>query len=56
MYAGREENFGNGRMVRNVFEKIVAAQANRIIRQKKITDKDFMTITTDDINKALYKR
>lgn len=46
----KDENFGNGRDVRNIFEQIISAQANRIVLSRNLTDKDLTTITEDDVN------
>lgn len=45
-----QDNFGNGRYVRNIFEKIKFEQADRII---KTNSKSINTITTQDINNTL---
>jgi len=44
-----EEGFGNGRGVRNCFEKLLEIQANRIVSVENISDSDLQTITKDDI-------
>ena len=49
LYEDRDENFGNARDVRNLFEKIVAAQADRVARLEDPTDDDISTITTEDL-------
>lgn len=43
------ENFANGRLVRNLFEKLKVYQSNRIVTIKNITVDDLMTITEHDI-------
>lgn len=45
-----QESFGNGRYVRNIFEKIKFEQADRII---KTNSKNINTITIQDINNTL---
>jgi SpoVK/Ycf46/Vps4 family AAA+-type ATPase len=45
----KDENFGNARVVRNLFEKCVQNQANRIVKIKKISKKTLKTFTEDDI-------
>lgn len=53
MYEQRDENFGNGRNVRNVFENAVAAQADRLAALQDTPDKEaLMTITREDVEKA----
>ena len=49
LYEDRDRNFGNARDVRNLFEKIVANQANRVAGLENPTDEDICTITTDDL-------
>lgn len=44
-----DENFGNGRGVRNVFEKVISNQANRLMTSEQI-DRNLLTlITREDI-------
>ncbi len=50
LYEDRDDNFGNGRDVRNLFEKIVANQANRVAMLDAPTDDDILTITKDDLD------
>ena len=50
----RDENaggvtFGNARGVRNLFEQILTAQANRLAKLENFTKEDLMTITRDDV-------
>lgn len=47
----KEENFGNGRGVRNCFEKILEVQANRVVGIADITDNELQTILVGDVNK-----
>ncbi len=49
LYEDRDENFGNGRDVRNLFEKIVANQANRLAGFANPTVEDLQTITVEDL-------
>ena len=49
LYAARDENFGNGREVRNIFEKAVSRQATRIANIESPTDEQIMTIEKEDI-------
>lgn len=48
-YATRTRSFGNGRFARNLLEKTVEQQANRLVTLEPITDELLMTITADDI-------
>ncbi len=45
----KDENFGNGRFVRNLFEKTIQHQANRISREKDITPDILGQIVGEDI-------
>lgn len=49
LYRDKTESFGNARLVRNIFEKCVQNQANRIITLKKLSSKTLKTLTVDDI-------
>ena len=49
LYEDRDDNFGNARDVRNLFEKIVAAQADRVAALENPTDEDISTITVEDL-------
>ena len=48
-------SFGNGRGVRNIFEHILVAQNNRLVKAENITREDLMTITADDVLHARGK-
>jgi len=48
MYENRGANFGNARDVRNIFEKVVSAQANRVAALNVPTKKDLVTIRKED--------
>lgn len=45
----KDHNFGNGRWARNIFEKTLELQANRLATDKNISDEALTTITEDDI-------
>ena len=49
LYENRDENFGNARDVRNIFERAVANQANRVSAMEAPTKDDLMKLTKDDI-------
>jgi stage V sporulation protein K len=49
LYEKKDEGFGNARVVRNLFEKCVQNQANRIVGHKKLTPKILKTFTEADI-------
>ena len=46
-----DENFGNARFIRNLFEKIVQNQADRLARQTTINNDELTIITKDDVTK-----
>ena len=46
------KGFGNARGVRNLFERAVSAQANRLATETNITREMLMTLTADDIRAA----
>ncbi|MCI5957274.1 MAG: AAA family ATPase [Clostridiales bacterium] len=46
------EGFGNARGVRNLFERAVSAQADRLARQADVTREQLMLLTADDIRVA----
>ena len=48
MYEKRSMNFANGRAVRNLFEKVVTAQANRLAELDSISDDELNTLTVED--------
>jgi Holliday junction resolvasome RuvABC ATP-dependent DNA helicase subunit len=49
LYEKRGKSFGNGRLARNIFERIVENQANRIAPIPEITDELLTTIKAVDI-------
>ena len=44
----KSDNFANGRAVRNFFEEVITAQANRLAPQTDITDEELNTLTYED--------
>ena len=44
----KSDNFANGRAVRNFFEEVITAQANRLAPQSEITDEELNTLTYED--------
>ena len=50
MYDRRDENFGNARDVRNVFEAAVARQANRVAAMEAPKKEDLMSLTVADLD------
>lgn len=55
MYEKRNENFGNGRDVRNLYETIVTAQSGRVARMSDPTDAEMMTLTLSDLPDAIFE-
>ena len=49
LYEKRDDSFGNARVIRNIFEKCIQKQANRIVNIKKLTKKALRTLTEEDI-------
>lgn len=48
----RDEGFGNGRLVRNLFEDAVGRQATRLAGTEHPTDEQLLTLEADDIREA----
>ena len=49
MYQERDENFGNARDVRNIFERALARQADRVASMEKPTKEHLMELTKADL-------
>ncbi len=52
LYEDRDENFGNGRDVRNLFEQAVARQADRLAAVEEPTKDQLMALTLEDLKEA----
>ncbi len=50
LYKNRDKNFGNGRLARNLFEKTIEKQANRLAKISDINKKMMTTIMAEDIS------
>jgi hypothetical protein len=48
----RDKGFGNGRLVRNLFEAGMAAQAQRIVGDKDLTNEELVALSPADIEAA----
>ena len=48
----KDRNFGNARYVRNVFEKSIQMQANRLEGKSNLSDRELTEITASDIERA----
>lgn len=53
MTAAGRRTFGNARGVRNVFERILSCQANRLARKEAVSREDLMQILLEDITAAV---
>ena len=53
LYEDRDGSFGNARDVRNLFESIVSAQADRVAAMESPTDEDLATITLADLKELM---
>ena len=51
--ANKDKNFGNGRFVRNIFEKTIETQANRLSAEGHVSAESLSTIEAADIRRAL---
>lgn len=49
MYEYRDENFGNGRDVRNFYEDMIVRQSNRIAEMENPSKDDLMEVTPEDL-------
>ena len=48
----KDRNFGNARYVRNIFEKAIQAQANRLSGKKGLNERQLTEITVEDLEEA----
>lgn len=53
LYDCRDANFGNGRDVRNIFENVINAQANRLAEGSDFTTENLLTLTEEDVKTVL---
>ena len=49
LYEERDDNFGNGRDVRNCFEDMIVRQSNRVAAMEAPTKEDLMTVLPEDL-------
>ena len=54
--ANKTKNFGNARYVRNIFERAVEQQANRLSAKRSISDEELSLLTIEDIENAFKQR
>ena len=53
LYGARDERFGNARAARNLFEKVIAAQADRLAGIRNPNNTELAELTRDDILQAI---
>lgn len=53
LYDQRDETFGNGRLVRNLYEETISNQASRLVSKKDLKDDEISTIEAEDIPKDI---
>lgn len=49
LYLNRDDNFGNARDVRNLFEKMISNQANRLMNTELSSNDIIARITVEDL-------
>jgi hypothetical protein len=49
MHAAGDEHFGNGRAVRNAFERCTVKQARRLVNKRSPSKRDLQTFFANDI-------
>jgi Cdc6-like AAA superfamily ATPase len=49
-YSNRDQNFGNGRLARNVFEKAIGSLATRVVALSNPSDEDLSTLVPEDFD------
>ncbi len=50
LYEGRDDNFGNGRDVRNLFEKMIVRQSNRVAAMDAPGKEELMAVLPEDLS------
>ena len=54
--AHKDRNFGNARFARNVFEKSIQQQANRLAGQTNLTKTQLTELTVEDLKGAFSSK
>jgi stage V sporulation protein K len=49
LYVNRDHKFGNGRLVRNIFDKVIEKQANRLVKLPRVDRDKMIAILAEDI-------
>lgn len=52
-FNNKDKTFGNGRLVRNIFEKCVEKQANRLASLSSFSDDDLIVLDESDIPETI---
>ena len=52
----KDRNFGNARYARNVFEKSIQAQANRLAGESNLSKTQLTELTVDDLRNGFSSR
>lgn len=53
LLTNKDDNFGNARTIRNIFEKSITFQANRIMSMNKLNDEELSLLTKSDILRSI---
>ncbi len=53
---GDNKQFGNARFIRNLFEKVIEEQANRLVKNSDFSEELLKTIEVEDIKKAAERK
>jgi len=53
LYEQKDETFGNGRLVRNIYEEAISNQASRLVSVNDLSDDNLRTIEAEDIPKDI---
>lgn len=54
-YKNRDKHFGNGRLVRNIFEQMIANQSNRLAQIQEPTKNELQTLTVADLPEIFHE-
>lgn len=52
IFNNRDQNFGNARIIRNLFQRIIRNQANRLSELKRISKDDLLYLEPEDVPKS----
>ncbi|MDJ0507941.1 MAG: hypothetical protein QNJ64_01605 [Crocosphaera sp.] len=53
LYEDRDQSFGNGRLVRNMFEKAIEKQANRLVTIPDVNPYTMQRILPEDVGSLI---